>query len=284
MAQFCSNCGKPLEDGAAFCAECGTRVTPDPAAAQPAQPSAPQYTSQQGPSTPQYANQQSPAGAPQYPPQYGAPQYGGQYYGQPPYQSPKKKGKGALIAVICVLLAAAIGVLCYFGFRKGGFFRGKGGETTETSSDSGKETKPADTGKDTETETETETETSEINGDPIDLVAGVYEFTGEYTVYYDVDDVETDDFEGTFEFTREGDKLYAVAYIEDGYGDTIELDFDPDTMTATYDETYDSFTESGEFEFSIVGDTVYLSGYIETLDLEYDLPPDVYEFDGVKID
>ena len=55
-------------------------------------------------------------------------------------------------------------------------------------------------------------------------------------------------------------------------------------MTATYDETYDSFTESGEFEFSIVGDTVYLSGYIETLDLEYDLPPDVYEFDGVKID
>ena len=41
MAKFCQNCGKEIEEGKAFCANCGAPADGEQAAAQPAQAAAP---------------------------------------------------------------------------------------------------------------------------------------------------------------------------------------------------------------------------------------------------
>ncbi len=113
MPKFCPNCGAQVADNAKFCLTCGKPL----AAQQPVQPQQPQY-------------QQQYQQAPQYQPQYQQPQYQQvpqyqQQYQQPVYaQPPKKKGKGGIVFLV-ILLLAAIGVVCYFGFRDGGWFRSK---------------------------------------------------------------------------------------------------------------------------------------------------------------
>lgn len=99
MSKFCQNCGSALTDGDQFCASCGFPVAPS---AEPKpETQQPSYQQQQPvfqqPHSSQFAQTANPAA--------------------------KKKGKGTLVAVIAVLLAAAIGAVCFLGFRDGGFFR-----------------------------------------------------------------------------------------------------------------------------------------------------------------
>ena len=137
MAKFCIDCGAPLEPDSKFCSSCGAVIDPkEYAVSQPArQPTpqvqpAPQFTPQAQPapqstrqaqSAPQSTRQAQPT--PQSTP------------GQKPQKratnapAAKKKGKGVL--VVALLLVAAIGAVCFFGFRDGGFFRG--GEKNGTS-------------------------------------------------------------------------------------------------------------------------------------------------------
>lgn len=99
---FCKNCGAPVQDSAAFCPSCGTKiaveqVTP-PVQEQPA------YTPTQPTYAPEQAQYQQPV--------YNAPQ--DPYYGNgyAPYEPPKKKKTGKIIAisllVLAVILTAAI--------------------------------------------------------------------------------------------------------------------------------------------------------------------------------
>ena len=127
MAKFCQSCGAPLEDGVKFCTSCGSAVAPAPQPAQPTQPT--QAQPQQPAQQPQYQQpqQQYQQTAPQqqYQPQ---PQYQPQQNVRPqsaPQAKPAKKGKGGI--VVAILLVAAIGAVCFFGFREGGFFRSKDG-------------------------------------------------------------------------------------------------------------------------------------------------------------
>ncbi len=116
MPRFCPGCGAQAADNAKFCLTCGKPLT----AQQPVQPQYQQQQYQQVPQSQPYQQQ------PQYQqPQYQqVPQYQ-QPYQQPAYaQSPKKKGKGGIVFLI-ILLLAAIGIVCYFGFRDGGWFRSK---------------------------------------------------------------------------------------------------------------------------------------------------------------
>ena len=101
MAKCCQNCGAALEDGVQICAYCGGAVAPQ--APQPAQPQRPAQPQQQ-----YYAQPQAPQSAP----------------------AKKKKGKVGVI-VAAILCLAAIGAVCFFGFRDGGFFRGTNGEKVE---------------------------------------------------------------------------------------------------------------------------------------------------------
>ena len=136
MAKFCQNCGTALGEGTKFCPGCGSPVpqaAPQQQLVQPGQTQPPQQPQYQQPQ-PQYQQPQ---------PQYQQPvQQQRQYTPQPQVQIPqqfaqknaakaqksapakKKKGKGGLVAVIVILLVAAIGVVCFFGFRDGGWFRG----------------------------------------------------------------------------------------------------------------------------------------------------------------
>ena len=104
MSKYCRNCGKPLDEGAKFCTSCGAR------ASQPERP-----VTQQHRYTPQ--------------PQVRVPEQFAQRNAVKAEQSvrteKKKKGKGVIVAVIAIALVAAI-VLGVFGFRDGGWFRGKG--------------------------------------------------------------------------------------------------------------------------------------------------------------
>ena len=133
MAKFCQNCGTALGEGTKFCPGCGTPI-PQAVPQQPVQPQQPQQQPQYQQPQPQYQQPQ-----PQY--QQPAPQQR-QYTPQPQVHIPeqsakknaaraqkpapvkKKKGMGGLVAVIVILLVAAIGVVCFFGFRDGGWFRG----------------------------------------------------------------------------------------------------------------------------------------------------------------
>jgi hypothetical protein len=108
MPGFCSNCGSPLRDDAAFCQGCGARTPAQPAAQAPQQP--PQY--------------QAPA-PPQPPPQYQAPAPPQPYaYAPPPAAAaPPAKSGGALKVVLIVLgvlflvgLLAVAGIV-YAGYR-----------------------------------------------------------------------------------------------------------------------------------------------------------------------
>ena len=126
--RICPNCGNPVADGQAFCANCGAAqnmqtTIPEQPLVQPQQP-----TYEQPPVQPQQPYGQQPYGQPQQPygqPQqpygqqpYGQPQqpYGQQPYGQPfaPAEQPKKKSKKGLIigivaAVLVIILVASCG-------------------------------------------------------------------------------------------------------------------------------------------------------------------------------
>ncbi len=109
MPRFCSGCGAQMADNARFCPKCGTT-----AAQQPVQP---QYQQPQFQQQPQYQQQQYQQPVYQQQPQYQQPMYA---------QPPKKKGKGGIVFLV-ILLIAALGIVAYFGFREGGWFRSKPG-------------------------------------------------------------------------------------------------------------------------------------------------------------
>ena len=112
MANFCQNCGAALTEGAKFCPACGTpsmQAAPQPQQ-PPAQPPQKQYTPRPQVHIPEQFAQTYAAKA-QAKAQSGAP-------------APRKKGKGGLVALIVILLVAVIGVVCFLGFRDGGWFRG----------------------------------------------------------------------------------------------------------------------------------------------------------------
>ena len=126
MAKFCQNCGSALGEGTKFCPGCGTPV---PQASPQQQPVQPQQT--QPPQQQQYQQPQQPAPqqrqyAPQpqvHIPQQFAQKNAARAQNNAPVK--KKKGKGGLIAVIIILLVVVIGAVCFFGFRDGGWFKGK---------------------------------------------------------------------------------------------------------------------------------------------------------------
>ena len=138
MAKFCQNCGTALSEGIKFCPSCGSPVA---LPVQPVQvPPQPQPQPQQQPQQPVY--QQPPQTArptqttPQSPertaysrpvPQVYIPEQFAQKNAARAQQSAapvkKKKGKGGLAAVSLLLVAAI--VVGIFGFRDGGWFRGK---------------------------------------------------------------------------------------------------------------------------------------------------------------
>lgn len=125
MAKYCINCGAELKEGTKFCIACGAPVQQqtEPQAQQPVQ-----QQMQQQPQQPVYG--QHVYSQPTYPRQ---PVYPQQHYRQPAYGQPvyaggaavkEKKGKGGIVFLI-ILLVLAIGAVCYFGFRDGGWFRSK---------------------------------------------------------------------------------------------------------------------------------------------------------------
>lgn len=108
---FCTNCGKQLAEDALFCPNCGARnsTAPQPQAADPVQPqpfaapvqpqpvAAPQQDAQQAWQAYQQPNYQQ-----NYQPNYQQP------YAAPVQAPKKKKGKGLLIGLGCLVLAALI--------------------------------------------------------------------------------------------------------------------------------------------------------------------------------
>lgn len=112
MAKFCINCGSPLDEGAIYCDNCGTRVEA-PQKAQPAQPPAQQYAQPV-----QHAEQPAPyaQSAQPYNPQPVQPPYG---YNGYPSQPEQKKSKAPLIIAIAaaavVIIAAAVVLFIYPG-------------------------------------------------------------------------------------------------------------------------------------------------------------------------
>ncbi len=91
---FCRHCGANLNEAAGFCPSCGAAV----AAAAPPAPAMPPGPVPAAPSMPPVAPP-----PPGYPAGYAAPP-----------RSPKAGGKGAIIAVVSLLVAAALGVGGYF--------------------------------------------------------------------------------------------------------------------------------------------------------------------------
>ena len=131
MAKYCYHCGTQLSDDARFCRSCGTKVheekpakryctscgkelSPDAVFCPACGARADGGTN--GQSTPALVRQTNrPQQLPAQPPQ------------QVRQAVPAKKGHGCLVALLVVFLIAAVGVVCYFGFREGGWFRGTGG-------------------------------------------------------------------------------------------------------------------------------------------------------------
>ena len=96
---FCPRCGGKVKVGAAFCPSCGNRL----------QAAAPQAVSAFAPPAQQTQSQYRPQAYPQYAP---SPQYA---QAPNPYQQPpvRRKKKGALVAVILILVLAVVGVGVY---------------------------------------------------------------------------------------------------------------------------------------------------------------------------
>nr|MBP7401503.1 zinc-ribbon domain-containing protein [Clostridia bacterium] len=131
-AQSCPRCGAQARPEATFCPACGYRMKAAASPAQPAQPAPPvqPYTQPYAqpyppqPAQPYAPPTQQPAPYPYVQPAqpyaqqpgYYAQQPG--YYAQQPAARPAKKRKGALVAVIIVLLLAVIGAGTYFLFGK----------------------------------------------------------------------------------------------------------------------------------------------------------------------
>jgi len=91
--KICPNCNAQLDDGLAFCTNCGMRFAVPQQPAQPAPQAAPQYAPFQPQAAPQYAPvqpQPAPQAAPQYAPvqPQAAPQYAQQPYAQQGYAQP----------------------------------------------------------------------------------------------------------------------------------------------------------------------------------------------------
>lgn len=136
---FCPNCGKQLHNGATFCGNCGTKLASAPPAQAPQRQNPPQQIPRQ--QVPQQLPRQQ---MHQQPPRQ-------QMHQQPPRQTPQqptgktapapKKGKGALIAVLAVVLTAAIAVGVLFAT---GVLGGKENETGQLSTDH-KDTSPIST-------------------------------------------------------------------------------------------------------------------------------------------
>lgn len=123
MAHFCQNCGTALGEGTKFCPGCGTpipQIAPQQQPVQPQPPQQPQYQQPQQPvyQQPQKQHTQSQVHIPEQFAKKNAAR------AQKPAPVKKKKGMGGLVAVIVIMLVAAIGVVCFFGFRDGGWFRG----------------------------------------------------------------------------------------------------------------------------------------------------------------
>ena len=106
MSKFCQNCGTALADNANFCTKCGTPATQD----APQQPQRTVYAASAGIAPAQYAQNN------------GAKEQ---------KSASRKKNNGGLIAVISILLVVLIGVICFFGFRDGGWFRRSSNENVK---------------------------------------------------------------------------------------------------------------------------------------------------------
>lgn len=144
---FCTKCGQQIEEGAQFCTKCGTPVEFEedmsgletmvmdrgeasgyaaPAGAADVTQVMGSYGPQQGTSqggyTPQYDDVQDPS---QSPVVYYVP-------ADAAAQQPQKKSRGALIAVLCVLAALAVGVAVFFGLRYFNDDSGSGANTTQS--------------------------------------------------------------------------------------------------------------------------------------------------------
>ena len=125
MAKFCTNCGKEIADGVAFCTECGTKAPADTpqeaqrpqetAAEQTAQAPNPQTAAQPAPEAP--GEQAAPAQTAYTPPPQTEPARQQQTYTQSAYQSPaparesKVVGTGAFFGLIFLFAIPVIGWL-----------------------------------------------------------------------------------------------------------------------------------------------------------------------------
>lgn len=124
---YCTNCGAPNADDAAFCTTCGTALTP------PANEQAPpveQFQAAPPPPPQAYAQPAPPEGQVPYPPQDPAAYPPQAPYGYPPQAPPKKKNKGLMIGIIAgaaVLVVALVLILVLGG---GGGSKGVAGKWT----------------------------------------------------------------------------------------------------------------------------------------------------------
>lgn len=112
MAKFCTSCGKEIDDGVAFCTECGTPAPAD----TPQEALKPQETAAQpAPEAPR--EQEAPAQTAFTPPPTPEPASRQQTYTQPVYQSPapasesKVVGTGAFFGLIFLFAIPVIGWL-----------------------------------------------------------------------------------------------------------------------------------------------------------------------------
>ena len=123
MAKFCQNCGNALTEGTKFCPSCGTPVTQSAPQVQPQQqqPQQPVYRQ------PQQQPKQHTHSQVHIPEQFA--KRNAERAQQNAAPAKKKKGKGGIIAVIAIILVATIGVVCFFGFRDGGWFRENNSKT-----------------------------------------------------------------------------------------------------------------------------------------------------------
>ena len=134
MAKFCQNCGTALGEGTKFCPGCGTPIPQAVPQQQPVQPQPPQQPQYQQPQQPVYQQPQKQYTQSQVhiPEQFAKRNAARVQQNAAPVK--KKKGKGGLVAVIVILLVAVIGVVCFFGFRDGGWFRGSNSKTYDAQS------------------------------------------------------------------------------------------------------------------------------------------------------
>lgn len=105
MANFCTNCGAPNDEGTKFCTSCGSMLPEAAPAQQPVQQ--PAYQQQGYPQQPQY-QQPYPTGYNNF------------------TENPKKSHKGVIAAIIIVILlaCAAVALFVWPGFLKGGALNG----------------------------------------------------------------------------------------------------------------------------------------------------------------